>query len=96
MDTFNNNDKIHYSPTKEECIAFNLDRMGVKAHSISIHSKPLKELNGQLVLIEGNNVTVLMYDRPWALLSSIKQQYIRNNYKAKNLFLKRLSWKKKK
>ena len=33
-----------------------------------------------------------MYDRPWALLSHKKSEYIRKGYKESNLKLKRLSW----
>lgn len=81
-----------YIPTQKEIIEFNRDRMGY-TYSVSIDSKPLKELNGQLVLIEGNNITVISYDKPWALLQSIKNKY--NYIERKKLFLKSLQWKKK-
>ena len=40
-----------YIPIQEEIIAFTKDRAGYSS-PVLITSKPLKELNGQLVLIE--------------------------------------------
>jgi hypothetical protein len=84
---------MEYQPTLQEIKEFQRDRMGY-ARPISSSYKKEKQSNGQLVLIEGNNVTVIKYDAPWALLQSIKAEYIRKGYKKSNLFLKSLLWKR--
>ena len=79
-----------YIPTQEEIIAFNKDRAGYSG-SIRVDLKKEKATHGQLVHIEGNNVTVVKYNAPWALLQSLKSQY--SFTEQKKLFLKGLSWK---
>ena len=66
------------------------DRAG-HSGSISSSYKKEKATHGQLVHIEGNNVTVVKYNAPWALLQSLKSQY--SFTEQKKLFLKGLSWK---
>jgi len=91
MTMFQMENNTDYIPTQQEINDFNFDRMGY-TRSIRVDFKKEKSTHGQLVLIEGNNVTVISYDKPWALLSSIKSQYVRNGYKKSNLHLKFLSW----
>ena len=82
----------YYTPTQQECIDFNKHRAGY-ASSVRVDLKKEKATHGQLVHIEGNNVTVVKYNAPWALLQSLKNQY--SFTERKKLFLKGLSWKKK-
>lgn len=79
-----------YIPTQEEIKLFQHDRMGY-AHSVRVDLKKEKATHGQLVHIEGNNVTVVKYNAPWALLQSLKSQY--SFTEQKKLFLRGLSWK---
>ena len=81
-----------YIPTQKECIEFQHDRMGY-ARPVRVDLKKEKATHGQLVHIEGNNVTVVKYNATWALLQSIKNHY--SFTERKKLFLKGLSWKKK-
>ena len=80
-----------YIPTQEEIRLFQHDRMGY-ARPVGVDLKKEKATHGQLVHIEGNNVTVVKYNAPWALLQSIKNQY--SFTERKKLFLKSLSWQK--
>ena len=79
-----------YIPTQEEIRLFQHDRMGY-ARPVRVDLKKEKATHGQLVHIEGNNVTVVKYNAPWALLQSLKSQY--SFIEQKKLFLKSLSWK---
>ena len=65
---------------------------GLNKHQVSFKFdlKKEKATHGQLVHIEGNNVTVVKYNAPWALLQSLKSQY--SFTEQKKLFLKSLSW----
>lgn len=82
-----------YIPTQEEIRLFQHDRMGY-ARPVRVDLKKEKATHGQLVHIEGNNVTVVKYNATWALLQSLKNQY--SFTERKKLFLKGLQWQKEK
>ena len=78
---------MEYHPSAKEYKDFKVfDKTG--RHNCPVTKA--KALNGQLVHVEGNNVTVVKYDAPWALLQSIKRDMVKNGYKKANLRLRSL------
>lgn len=53
-----------YIPTQKEIEMYARDRAGYSG-SVSSSYKKEKATHGQLVHIEGNNVTVVKYNAPW-------------------------------
>ena len=49
-----------------------------------------KAVNGQLLYVEGKNVTVVKYDAPFALLQHIKRTMINNGYNKKKFQIKNM------
>ena len=71
-----------YIPTQKDIELFKQQNSKLPVYSPVVKRKPL---NGQLVHIEGNNVTVVKYDAPFALLQYLKRQMINKGYKSNNL-----------
>lgn len=76
-----------HKPTNKEISDFVKHKNGYT--NFSSTSRPQKnKTNGQLILIEGVNKTVIHYDKPFALLNYLKTQMIKNGYKKENLFIR--------
>lgn len=76
-----------YIPTQMDIELFKQQNSKLPVYSPIVKRKAL---SGQLVHIEGKNVTVVKYDAPFALLQSIKRQMINKGYKSSNLKIKNL------
>ena len=79
-----------YKPTQAELDAFIKDRNGyINPIFVKATTKPT---HGQLVYINGNYKEVIKnaYNKPFALLQSIKRQMIKQGYKKEFLFIKNL------
>lgn len=71
-----------YIPTQRDIELFKQQNSKLPVYSPVVKRKPL---SGQLVHIEGKNVTVVKYDAPFALLQYLKRQMINKGYKSNNL-----------
>lgn len=71
-----------YIPTQKDIELFKQQNSKLSIYRPVVKRKPL---SGQLVHIEGNNVTVVKYDAPFALLQYLKRQMINKGYKSNNL-----------
>jgi len=80
------NDYFDYQPTQKELDDFKKTNSG---YSIPFKTlKGHKPTNGSLILIDGENQTVIKNDLPIPLLQHLRTEMIKNCYKGKNLKIK--------
>jgi hypothetical protein len=76
-----------YVPTQKEVDAFIRVNAGLPILKPIVKTKAV---NGQLLYVEGKNVTVVKYDAPFALLQHIKRTMINNGYNKKKFQIKNI------
>jgi hypothetical protein len=76
-----------YVPTQHEVDAFIRVNAGLPILKPIVKTKAV---NGQLLYVDGKNVTVVKYDAPFALLQHIKRTMINNGYNKKKFQIKNI------
>lgn len=76
-----------YIPTQRDIELFKQQNSKLPVYSPVVKRKPL---SGQLLYVEGKNVTVVKYDAPFALLQHIKRTMINNGYDKRKFQIKNI------